>query len=52
MRMDLIQVSKESLKNVRWVAGMNFMHHLTHLQIIYLQYFIHFKDVKLLVQWE
>jgi len=44
--MNLIQGSEELLKIVRWVAGVNFMHNLTYLQIIYV---IHFKEVKILV---
>jgi len=46
--MNLIEGSEESLKIVRWIAGVNFMHHLTYLQIIYV---IHFKEVKIILQW-
>jgi len=44
--MNLNQGSDELLKIVRCVAGVNFMHHLTYLQI---KYVIHFKEVKILV---
>jgi len=44
--MNLIQGSKELLKIVRWVSGVNCMHNLTYLQIIYV---IYFKEVKILV---
>jgi len=37
--MDLIQGSKELLKNVRWVAGVNFMHNILQNFENYLQNF-------------
>jgi len=43
--MNLIQGSKELLKIVTWVSGVNFMH-LSYLQVIYV---IHFKKVEILV---
>ena len=46
MAKNLIQGSKELLKIVRWIAGVNFMDNLTYLQIIYV---IHSKEVKILV---
>jgi len=44
--MNLIQGSNELLKIVKWIGGVNFMHRLSYLQIIYV---IHFKEVKILV---
>jgi len=33
--MNLFQGSNESLKIIRWIAGVNFVHNLTYLHIMY-----------------